>query len=73
MKIILDRTNMGAWIGSVENENKNEFPPIRTLDREETLLRVLAEMGIEVVSQGEWYDFGVKKSWCVSNMAKQND
>jgi len=71
MKIILDRTSMGAWIGSVEHPK--EIEPIKTLDREETLLRVLAEMGIEVISQGEWYDFGVKKSWCVSNMEKQND
>ena len=71
MKIILERTSLGAWIGKVVGDIKSE--PIRTLDREETLLTVLAQNGIEVVQRGEWYDFGVKKSWNISNMTKDSD
>lgn len=67
-KIVLTQGSWGAW--AAERADGWHKLEVKNLDREQALLRLLAEMGIEVVMQGEYWVNGERREWQVTNMNK---
>lgn len=65
-KIVLTQGSWGSW--TAERANDWHKLEVRNLDREQALLRLLAEMEIEVVMQGEYWVNGERREWQISNM-----
>jgi hypothetical protein len=67
-KIVITQGSWGMWTAEhVDGWDKQE---VKDLDREQALLRLLAEMGIEVAQQGEYWMNGERSEWQISNMKK---
>lgn len=64
-KIVLTQGSWGTW--TAEHVDGWDRVEVKNLDREQALLRLLAEMDIEVVMQGEYWVNGEHKQWQVTN------
>lgn len=67
-KIVITQGSWGVW--TAEHVNGWDKQEVKDLDREQAMLRLLAEMGIEVVYEGEYWLNGQSKAWQISNMKK---
>ena len=66
IKIVLTQGSWGVW--TAERVNGWDRTEVKDLDREQALLKLLAEMDVEVVMQGEHWVNGKSQAWQVSNM-----
>jgi hypothetical protein len=65
-KIVMTQNSWGTW--TAERADGWDKLEVKNLDREQALLRLLAEMGIEVVMQGEYWVNCERCEWQVTNM-----
>jgi hypothetical protein len=65
-KIMLTQSDSGYWTAA--RLNCWERMEVRAPDREQALLTLLAEIGVEVIQQGEHWVNGERREWHISNM-----
>lgn len=65
-KIVITQNSWGMW--TAENVEGWDTVEVKHIDREQALLILLAEMGVEVIMKGEHWVNGKSQAWQVSNM-----
>ncbi len=66
IKIELEQVGWGTWVASqVNGWDRTE---VKDLDREQALLKLLAELGVEVTLKGAHWVNGERRDWQISNM-----
>ncbi len=66
MKIELEQVGWGTWVAT--SVNGWDSTAVQDLDREQALLKLLAELGVEVVCKGEHWVNGEHREWQITNM-----